>query len=198
MLDGLLPLATYCLLMTGTPGPNNVMLATSGANFGYRRTLPHLLGVSLGVFLLTVLVCLGLGAVFMQVPDLQRLLRYVGAIYLVYLAWTLAGAGMAQSRGRGRPLTFVEAAAFQLMNPKSWMKAITIATLYKPAGMAPLMAAFLVSLVGLAISLPLISVWTLFGVAIGRYLHSPGRLRVFNIAMALSLLALAVSAALQP
>ena len=192
MLDVLLPLAAYCALMSGTPGPNNVMLATSGANFGFRRTLPHVLGINSGVFVVTCAVCLGLGAVFTQFPQLHSALKVVGALYLVYLAWKLAGATVAASSARARPLSFMEGAAFQVVNPKSWMKAATIATVFMPQDMNAVQAALLVSAIGLVVGLPLISVWALFGTAIGRYLQTPRRLRVFNGVMGLSLLALAI------
>jgi threonine/homoserine/homoserine lactone efflux protein len=193
MLEGLFPLATYCALMSATPGPNNVMLATSGANFGYRRTVPHLLGINAGVFVLTIVVCLGLGAVFQRFPAIHQLLKVAGALYLVWLAWKLAGARLAASGAAGQPLSFAEAAAFQVVNPKSWMKAVTIATVFMPVGVGPLQGALIVSVVGLAIGFPLISVWTLFGVGIRRFLGSPLRLRLFNGAMALSLVVLAAS-----
>jgi threonine/homoserine/homoserine lactone efflux protein len=194
MVESLLPLTAYCALMSGTPGPNNVMLATSGANFGYRRTLPHMLGINIGVFVLTLGVCLGLGAVFARFPAIHEGLRIVGALYLVYLAWKLAGANLAtRGSAAATPLSFFEGAAFQVVNPKSWMKAATIATVFMPAELRPIEGALLVSSVGLVVGFPFVSVWTLFGVAIGRLLGSPLRLRVFNGAMALSLVALAAS-----
>jgi threonine/homoserine/homoserine lactone efflux protein len=195
MLESLVSLAIYCALMSGTPGPNNVMLATSGANFGYQRTLPHLIGINAGVFALTLVVCLGLGAVFARFPALHDALRVVGAIYLVYLAWKIAGASLSQNAAGSRPLSFVEGAAFQVVNPKSWMKAATIATVFMPPSVDPVLGALLVSTIGWIVGFPLISIWTLFGVAIGRFLSSPRRLRVFNGTMALSLVALAISLA---
>jgi threonine/homoserine/homoserine lactone efflux protein len=191
MLEGLLPLMTYCAVMSGTPGPNNVMLATSGANFGYRKTLPHLLGINTGVFLLTLVVCLGLGAVFARYPAIQQWMRVAGALYLVYLAWKLAGASTVGAGGAGKPLSFLEGAAFQLVNPKSWLRAATIATVFMPSGMHPAVAALLVSSVGLAVGFPLVSIWALFGVGIRRFLSSPRHLRMFNVAMGLLLVALA-------
>ncbi|MGJ0223614.1 LysE family translocator, partial [Streptococcus pyogenes] len=170
----------------GSPGPNNVMLATSGANFGYRRTLPHILGINLGVFTLTLVVCLGLGTVFNRYPDVHRVLKVVGSLYLVYLAWKLAGASISDKAGSSRPLTLVEGAAFQIVNPKSWMKAATIATVFLPQDIRPIYAALVVSSVGFVVGFPLISVWTLFGVAIRQFLRSKFRLRVFNAAMGLS------------
>lgn len=193
MVEGLLPLTAYCALMSGTPGPNNVMLATSGANFGYRRTLPHMLGINAGVFVLTMAVCLGLGAVFARFPAFHATLKVVGALYLVYLAWKLAGASVARSKAASAPLSFVQGAAFQVVNPKTWMKAATIAAVFMPAGLGPVTGALLVSVIGLVVGFPLISLWALFGVAIGRWLDSPLRLRIFNGAMGLALLVLALS-----
>ncbi len=193
MLDGLISLGLYCALMSGTPGPNNVMLATSGANFGYRRTLPYLLGINSGVFGLTLVVCLGLGAVFSRFPQIHGGLKIAGAVYLVYLSWKLAGAGVASQAKVTQPLSYWDGVIFQLVNPKSWMKAATIATVFLPSDIHAAAAALLVSTIGLVIGFPLISIWTLFGVAIGSLLSTPLRLRVFNGVMGLSLLALAVS-----
>jgi threonine/homoserine/homoserine lactone efflux protein len=193
MFEQLVPLVTYCALMAVTPGPNNVMLATSGANFGYRRTLPHLLGIVTGVLLLTLLACLGLGAVFTRFPQLHDVLRVVGALYMVYLAWKLAGASISDAAGSSRPLTFTEGAIFQVVNPKSWVRALTIATVFMPPQLGPVTGALLISFVGMLTGFPCISVWTLFGVAIRGYLQSPARLKTFNLVMSVSLLALAVS-----
>ncbi|MES2999766.1 MAG: LysE family translocator [Pseudomonadota bacterium] len=179
--------------MSGTPGPNNVMLATSGANFGYRKTLPHLLGINSGLFALTAVICAGLGAVFTRYPVIHLVLKYAGAVYLAYLAWKLAGASLARGETAAKPLSFAEGAAFQLVNPKSWIKAVTIATFFMPPGIDALAGALLVSIVGLVIGFPLISCWTLFGVGMRRFLDSPRRLKLFNLLMGLSLVVLAVS-----
>lgn len=193
MFEGFFPFVAYCALMSGTPGPNNVMLATSGANFGYRRTLPHLLGINAGVFALTLVVCLGLSEVFTRFPQVHLALKVVGALYLVYLAWKLAGANVAAGQAAQKPLSFVEGAAFQLVNPKTWMRAATVATVFMPAGMGAAQGALLVSAIGWVVGFPLVSVWTLFGVGIRRFLGTPLRLRVFNVAMAVLLLLLAAS-----
>ncbi len=192
MLEGLLPLVTYCVLMSGTPGPNNVMLATSGANFGYRRTLPHLLGINAGVFALTLVLCLGLGSVFMRYPAVHQALKVLGALYLVWLAWKLVSASVVRSAEAARPLSFWEGAAFQVVNPKTWMRAATIAAVFVPAGAGLLQGALLVSAVGVLVGFPIISTWALFGVAIRRFLGTPLRLRIFNGAMGLSLVVLAI------
>jgi threonine/homoserine/homoserine lactone efflux protein len=193
MVESLFPLVAYCALMSGTPGPNNVMLATSGANFGYRRTLPHMLGINAGAFVLTLVVCLGLGAVFERFPGLHQALKIAGAMYLVYLAWQLAGSSLKPGTQAATPLSFTQGALFQVVNPKTWMKAATIATVFMPVGVRPLYGALLVSVIGLVVGFPLISVWALFGVGIARFLRSPRTLRAFNGAMGLSLVVLAAT-----
>jgi threonine/homoserine/homoserine lactone efflux protein len=193
MFEGLLPLVTYCTLMSVTPGPNNVMVATSGVNFGFKRTLPHLLGIRAGIYVMTVLVCLGLGAVFTQYPQMHQAMKILGALYLVYLAWKLAGAQVANTGAAQKPLSFFEGAAFQLVNPKNWMVIVTVATMFMPSGVSPLYGALLVATVHLVVGFPSNSVWALFGVGIRRLLSSEVRLRAFNAAMGLALLALAIS-----
>lgn len=190
-LNDLLPFATYCALMSGTPGPNNVMLTSSGAHFGYRRTLPHILGIALGSAGLTLLACLGLGVVFDAWPVLQRVLQVSGALYLLWLAWRLLDSAMGRA-DLERPFTFAQGAAFQLVNPKSWTRAITVAAVFMPHGLPAWQAAFFVSGIGMLIALPCISMWALFGVAIRRFLADPRRRRVFNAIMALTLAVLAL------
>ncbi|HZY18813.1 MAG TPA: LysE family translocator [Ramlibacter sp.] len=192
MLNDLLPLATYCFLMSSTPGPNNVMLTASGANFGYRGTLPHILGINAGGAVQTFATCLGLGMLFSAYPVLHAVLKVTGAAYLLYLAWRLAGAAPGE-QGSARPLTWREGALFQAVNPKSWMKAATLASLFMPAGLPALQGALLVSMVGFAIGFPCVSMWALFGVAIRRALQDPRRRRAFNAIMAAMLALLALS-----
>jgi threonine/homoserine/homoserine lactone efflux protein len=188
----LLPLLTYSFVMSSTPGPNNLMLTASGANFGYRRTVPHILGIAAGHGPQIFVTCLGLGALFQAYPVLHQLLRIAGALYLVYLAWRLAGSAIGRQEMQ-RPLSFWEALAFQAVNPKSWVKAITVATVFMPPGMAVLPAATLVSVISVAIGVPCVSMWALFGVAIRRLLTDPRRQRAFNAIMAASLVILAIT-----
>lgn len=187
----LLPLMTYSFVMSSTPGPNNLMLTTSGANFGYRRTVPHILGIAAGHGPQIFVCCLGLGTLFVAFPVLHQILHYVGAAYLVYLAWKLAGSAIGRTDMQ-RPLSFWQALAFQAVNPKSWVKSITVATVFMPPGMAVLPAAALVSVIAIAIGVPCVSMWALFGVAIRRLLTDPKRQRAFNAIMAASLVVLAI------
>ncbi|MGM9488737.1 LysE family translocator [Ideonella sp. YS5] len=187
----LLPLMTYCLVMSSTPGPNNMMLTASGANFGYRGSLPQILGINAGGFVQTALTCLGLGALFTAYPVLQTALRIGGALYLLVLAWQLTGGAAGEAR-LARPVSFWQGALFQAVNPKSWLKAITLASVFMPADLPAPLAALLVATIGLVIGFPCISMWALFGVAIRRLLARPGWQRAFNAIMGATLAVLAI------
>ena len=190
-MNELLPFATYCLLMSGTPGPNNMMLVANGAHYGYRRTLPAILGTNTGVAVLTFAMCLGLGAVFAAFPLLHQALKLAGTLYLLVLAWKLAIAPAASGRPPER-VGFVQAALFQAVNPKSWIRAVTVASVFMPSQWSLATGALFVSLAGALIGFPCVSMWALFGVGISRFLSSPGRRRAFNAIMAASLVVLAV------
>lgn len=180
----LLPMAMFIFVSSITPGPNNVMLTASGANFGYQRSVPHMLGITVGAALMLLLVGAGLGTLFEQVPQLYTVLQWVGAAYLLWLAWKIATSGRAQAaQVRPQPFNFVQAAAFQWVNPKAWIMSVGVVAAYtSPSN-------YWVSLllgVGtmLLVNYPCISVWTVFGTLIGRWLQSPRALQLFNWAMA--------------
>lgn len=190
--DTFLPLISFAVATLWTPGPNNIMLANSGATFGFRRTGPHLLGVALGAAFMFFLVAIGLGEVFQASPTFRTVLRWAGAVVLIYLAWRIATAGRAKAHGRGRPFTFLEAAAFQWVNPKAWSMAIGVASTYV-TGTDPVREAAFCAGIFAAIGLTSASGWTAFGAALRRYLADDRRLRIFNIAMGL-LIVLSVAA----
>jgi threonine/homoserine/homoserine lactone efflux protein len=187
--DMLAALAAFALVSSITPGPNNLMLMASGTNFGLVRSLPHLLGVSIGFTLMLVVVGAGLGAALGAWPAGMLALKLVSAAYLLYLAWKIATAA-APSTGDGgassRPLTFVQAAAFQWVNPKAWTMALTAMAVYVPAD-DRVLGVLVVSLVFGAVNLPAVGLWTAAGVQLRRLLHRPRALRAFNIAAALLL-----------
>lgn len=187
----MLPLLTYCVLMSSTPGPNNMMMVACGAHHGYRRTLPAILGINVGGAVQTFATCMGLGALFTAWPSLHVALKLAGTLYLLVLAWRLVGSPVAQDRPPEQ-VSFAQAAMFQAVNPKSWVKAITIASVFMPVQLGVVQGALLVSLVGAVVGFPCISMWALFGVGIGRVLSSPARRRVFNAIMAASLAVLAL------
>jgi threonine/homoserine/homoserine lactone efflux protein len=166
-------LVTYFAVMSITPGPNNVMVTSSGAAYGYRATLPHVLGIGLGAALQMVLVALGVGVVFQRFPVLHTALAIVAAVYLVYLAWQLLRAGVVGEGDARRPFTVWQAVLFQAVNPKAWVMAITTAAVFLPQH-TPLSRLILV--VGglfLAVNIPCVSVWALFGSAVRHLLLRP-------------------------
>jgi threonine/homoserine/homoserine lactone efflux protein len=188
MTPDLLALAVFALVSSITPGPNNLMLMASGANFGVGRTLPHMLGVAIGFVAMIVGVGAGLMRLFDAWPPAYDILRAVSLTYLVWLAWRLATASRPEgAAARARPMTFLEAAAFQWVNPKAWAMALTAISLYAPS--RSLAAIVLVALVFGAINLPSISAWTVAGRGLRRLLDRPARLRAFNWTMAALLLA---------
>ena len=179
----LLGLAAFALATSITPGPNNMMLMASGANFGLRRTLPHLLGVALGFVFMLVLVGAGLGELLEASPLLGESLRWASLAFLCWLAWRLARAGgPAEAQADARPLTFLQAAAFQWVNPKAWAMALTAIGAYAPA--ADLVGLVLVALVFGLVNLPSTGLWAVLGLRLREVLAGPGRLRAFNVCMA--------------
>ena len=191
-MNEMLPLLSYCALMSGTPGPNNMMLVASGAHHGYQRTLPAIAGMVTGVATLTLATCLGLGALFAAWPVLHTALRLAGTLYMLVLAWRMAASPALQDRPP-EALGFVRAALFQLVNPKSWIRAVTVASVFMPTQLGLAAGALWVSGLGAVVGFPCISMWALFGAGIGRFLSSPARRRGFNAIMAVSLVVLALS-----
>jgi threonine/homoserine/homoserine lactone efflux protein len=179
----------FVVVTTITPGPNNTMLLASGVNFGFRRTVPHILGISSGVFALMLCVGFGLGEAFRRVPVLFTALEAASVAYLLYLAWKIGTSGeLKVKKGEHRPMRFHEAIAFQWINPKAWMMVLTAATTIRLSadfGVNTLAMAVLFYVIGL----PCICVWAAFGTGVRRFLSNPRRLRAFNIAMALALVA---------
>lgn len=181
-------LVLFALVSSLTPGPNNLMLMASGANYGFRRTLPHMLGVSIGFTVMVVLVGMGLLQLFNTWPLSYQLLKFFSAAYLLYLAWCIAGAQAPTEQGTGsRPFSFLQAAMFQWVNPKAWAMALTAVSVYAAAH--NLLAIAAVAVVFGAINLPLVSLWVLLGQRVSRWLTSPRRLRIFNVTMAALLVA---------
>ena len=187
-----LPFVTYTFVMSITPGPNNVMLTASGANFGFRRTVPHILGIGCGFVVQLLAVCAGLAALFTRWPALQSTLAWVGAAYLLYLGWQMLGHGEARAREAHHPVTFMQAALFQFLNPKAWIMTVTAATLFLPRELGPLLSGAYMAGVMEGIGVPCMMVWALFGTSLGRFLAAPRGRMAFNITMALALGATAV------
>ena len=186
--DLLAALALFAFVSSITPGPNNLMLMASGANFGFRRTIPHMLGVALGFVFMVLLVGAGLVQVFDAYPASYTVLKVGSVIYLLYLAWKIANAGAAKTGTDGdvgTPMTFLQAAAFQWVNPKAWAMALTAISAYTPDH--TLWAILLVGVIFGAINLPSVGSWTVLGQQMARFLTSPRRLMAFNWTMAVLL-----------
>jgi threonine/homoserine/homoserine lactone efflux protein len=182
-------LIVFCFVSSITPGPNNLMLLTSGVNFGFRRTIPHMLGVGLGFTLMVGLVGVGLDATFTRFPALFPIMRYAGVAYMLWLAAKLALAGPAgDAEYSGNPIGFFGAAAFQWINPKAWVIAVSALTAYAVSEDYTRTVVIVALVFGL-VTLPCIAAWVLFGTAMRRVLSNPRFVRPFNIAMALLLVA---------
>ena len=188
--DAFLALLVYAFVTSITPGPNNFMLLASGVNFGFVRTIPHMLGIGAGFFSLLLGVGFGLGAILMAFPSLHAALKITGGAYLLYLAWRI---GMSRSLGKegeakAKPMTFLQAAAFQWVNPKAWVMAVTAMAVYT-SPQARFLSVVLVAVAFALVNLPSVSTWAGFGMALRGFLSDPLRLKWFNIAMGLLLAA---------
>ncbi len=183
----------FALSVSATPGPNNAMVAASGATWGFRRTVPHMLGISVGFPVMLVAVAFGAGELLRARPWAHEALRWAGAAYMLWLAWRIAKAQPGPpedgARGRSRPLGFAEAALFQWVNPKAWVIALGAVVTYTPAGAGLAAQAALLAAIFLALTLPVTALWTLVGVGAARLLRAPAALRGFNLAMAALLVA---------
>ena len=182
--EAFIALCMFSFAASITPGPNNLMLLASGVNFGLRPTVPHMLGIGLGFFAMLLIVGFGLGALVLSSPLLLKLLRGCAIAYMLYLAWGLARSGKLSATGDAkRPMRFVEAVAFQWVNPKAWAMALTAAAVYvNPAHL--LISVPTVSVIFAMINLPCVSAWASFGVLLRQVLQNPVRLRFFNLIMA--------------
>ena len=180
----LLALSAFALVSSITPGPNNMMLMASGANFGLRRTVPHALGVGIGFTLMIVLVGVGLMGLFDLFPVLNIVLKVVSVAYLLWLAWKIANAAApdTESGARGKPMTFFQAVLFQWVNPKAWSMALTAIALYAPD--RNFGAVLLVAVVFGIKNHPTNNQWAVMGQVMRSWLSSPARLKAFNWTMA--------------
>jgi threonine/homoserine/homoserine lactone efflux protein len=180
-------LLLFAFVTSITPGPNNLMLMASGANFGMRRSLPHMFGISLGHMLMTLILGLGLIGLFQAYPVSFTILKVVSVAYMLWLAWKIAHAAPpADGAAAGKPFTFLQAAAFQWANPKAWAMSLGAITNFAPGQSFAAIA--LVAAVFAAVNLPSVSLWTLAGREMRRFLTGAGRLRAFNWTMAALLL----------
>uniref|UniRef100_B8DPA5 Lysine exporter protein (LYSE/YGGA) n=1 Tax=Nitratidesulfovibrio vulgaris (strain DSM 19637 / Miyazaki F) TaxID=883 RepID=B8DPA5_NITV9 len=204
-------MSTYAIAMSVTPGPNNTMVMSSGLTFGFWRTMPHLMGISLGFPLMIISVGLGMDRIFAAVPQLHDWLRWVGSAYLLWLSWRIATAApptpgeAAKGRNAARPMTFIEGALFQWVNPKAWLAAVAGVTTYVSGhgGSESPLAANVLGLHGVSpellaltavfavMAFPSVAIWCAGGTALRGLLHSPVAVRWCNVVMG-ALLAISV------
>lgn len=183
-----LALVGFAFVSSVTPGPNNMMLLASGVNFGVRRTVPHMLGISIGHSLMVFLVGLGVAGVFRAWPPALTVLKVTSVVYMLWLAWKIANSGApGEGRSRSQPMTFLQAAAFQWVNPKAWAMALGAVAAYvtEPSVTAYALVAGAFAMV----NLPSITIWAVLGQSLRRWLEAPARLRAFNWTMAILLVA---------
>jgi len=188
--ETILAIALFSLVGSVSPGPSNFMLLASGTNFGFWRTVPQILGITVGLSSVLLAVGFGLGALIHAYPPIGLALKIAGAAYLLYLAWRIAMSRAAPNSeaDSARPLTLLESAAFQWVNPKAWIAGLTAMAAYASAE-NPFVSVLLITLVVAIVNLPSVAVWAGFGVALRSFLTNPARLKWFNIAMGLLLVA---------
>lgn len=183
-MEQLLPLALFAFVSSITPGPNNIMLTSSGIRFGFMRSIPHMLGVSFGFGIMLALCAAGIGSLIMAVPSIHVVLKVVGSTYLLYLAWQLRSMAFKTTVDADvKPMSFAAAALFQAANPKAWIMAITGASAFLPHSQPVWFAIGVFCLVFCAINLPCIGVWAGTGAVLRRYLDQPVWRRTFCVVM---------------
>lgn len=190
-MEQLLALVAFSAVSSGTPGPNNLLLWASGAAFGFRRTIPHVVGTALGIGAMALAVAAGLGALVTAIPELAFAMKVAGSAYLLYLAWQVAGASALRKSTVARPMSLIQAAAFQLINPKAWIFALGAITTFRPTELPVAVGSILVALTMMAVILPTASIWAAGGQIIERLFASDRSRRVLSLVLA-ALLALSV------
>lgn len=187
-LELFLAQVVFASVMAFTPGPNNVLLAASGVNFGFMRTMPHIWGVTVGFDVLLIAGAIGVGFLFHAFPALHTVIKIAGAVYMLYLAWKVATAHQSggEDEAPAKPFTFMQAAAFQWINPKALVAVIGGIALYVRPGHERIDFPVMLAVMTVA-TFGAVALWTGFGVALRRFLRDPARARIFNISMALLL-----------
>lgn len=194
IIESVLPLAVFAFVSSITPGPNNIMLTSSGIMFGFVRSIPHMLGITVGFGVLLLICALGIGSLLLAVPSMQVILKILGSGYLVYLAWKLRNMSFkADQNSNAQPLSFFGAALFQFANPKAWVMAITSASAFLPEVKPFWLSLTLYCLVFSLVGLPCVSVWAGAGSVLRRYLAQTLWQRVFCTVMVLLTLYTAIA-----
>jgi len=186
-----LPLLLFAVAGSLTPGPNNIMLAASGVNYGFRRTIPHMAGVCIGFPLMILAVGMGISRIFEEAPAIHTALKLMGSAYLLWLAWRVATAEQtpkpSPDETRNRPISFLQAAAFQWVNPKAWILVLSAISTYTDIDRALLPQVIAITAIFAVISIFSVMIWTMLGVGIAQALKEPRSRRIFNVTMAAAL-----------
>ena len=187
-------ISVYYFVMYATPGPNNSILTASGIKFGFIRSIPNIIGISSGHGLQLALVCFGLGSLFTQFPILLEVLKYIGACYLLYLAWKMFGSlNISRTEEKSSPLKYYEAILFQFVNPKAWVICITAVSLFYPENVNLIIGTLFLVIMSTIINLPSISMWAFGGSIIRRYLSNKKLKTIIEWILAILLLGTAFS-----
>jgi threonine/homoserine/homoserine lactone efflux protein len=188
-MSELAALAAFSFISAATPGPNNVTLWASGIEFGLRRSLPHVLGTSLGIGTMAVATAGGLGALIAAAPQLELAMKLIGSFYLLYLAYRIAGSRVAERSDLARPLRLGQAAAFQYVNPKAWVFVLAALTTFRPSGMPVMAGSGAMALTMMVVVLPSALLWVTGGTVLGRFISGGRNRRVVSVSLAVLLVA---------
>ncbi|PPR78289.1 MAG: Cysteine/O-acetylserine efflux protein [Alphaproteobacteria bacterium MarineAlpha2_Bin1] len=187
MFELYLALVLFAFVSSVTPGPNNVMLLASGANFGFIKSIPHMLGISIGHVFMTILIGTMIMEIFKLYPVTFMILKIFCCVYLIYFAWKIANISIEKSdKTRSRPFSFYQAAIFQWVNPKAWAMSLTAITIYAPE--KNFFSVCIVAIIFGFVNLPCVSIWTIFGQNLRIFLNTNKRLKFFNFTMAFLLI----------
>ena len=187
-------ISIYYVIMYATPGPNNSILTASGIKFGFLKTIPNILGIPTGHSLQLILVCFGLGSLFLQFPYLLNVLKYIGASYLLYLAWKMFGSlNIKMTENKSAPLKYYEAVLFQFVNPKAWVICITAVSLFYPDQENILVGTLFMVVISTIVNIPSISIWAFGGSIIRKYLNNHKFKKIVEWLLAILLIGTAIS-----
>ena len=193
-LELLAAISVYYVIMYATPGPNNSILSASGIKFGFIKTIPNIFGIPTGHGIQLALVCFGLGSLFVEFPFLLNLLKYIGASYLLYLAWRMFGSlSIKIEEDKSSPLKYYEAILFQFVNPKAWVICITAVSLFYPEKENIFIGTLFMVLMSTIINIPSISIWAFGGSIIRKYLSNDKLKKMIELLLAVLLIGTAIS-----
>ena len=187
-------ISIYYLIMYITPGPNNSILTASGIKFGFVKTIPNIFGIPTGHGIQLTFVCFGLGSLFVQFPYLLNVLKYIGATYLLYLAWKMFGSlSIQRAEDKSAPLRYYEAILFQFVNPKAWVICITAVSLFYPEKENLFVGTLFMVVMSTIINIPSISVWAFGGSIIRRYLNNDKFKKIAEFSLSILLIGTALT-----